>query len=400
MIVNWDLEGGINQAIASAPKTYALALPRPVLRLHEQLAARIEIEKRAEGHQVTPAWWIHHQVARAVATQFLEAHNSIIARFGSRTIPSLGAAIGREDWEVAAMTALAALELVAKIEVQSDVIRAALESLKTRRSAAVADPNWPELPDTPPIGPNARVQILETLSQCLPHLSNERHQPTRLDLYGQAYVFLFDAAFEAILDNNVELAATLFTALFSQTQAATARLIRDLEGQLLPTQVIYISEPIVGMMELSGAAVLLQELHGHGAWDLIRPHWEHNRESQGESFIRYLVAVISDLNSAFGLSELYVMRTSRRRRLDDLLEERGVTRPNRFWPPGEASTRNDDTNPLLAAFAPGGYSSAWDLTDLFLVEYVKPFLPEDCALPQSARALAQTIEDTEDDDDA
>jgi hypothetical protein len=262
---------------------------------------------------VTPVWWIHHQVARVLTTQLLEAHNSIIARFSSRTLPSLGAAIGREDWEVAAMTALAALELVAKIEVQSDVIRAALDSLKARRSAAVAETNWPELPDTPPIGPSARVQILETLSRCLPHLSNERHQPTRLDLYGQAYVFLFDAAFEAILDNNVELAATLFTTLFSQTQATTARLFRDLEGQLLPTQVIYVSEPIVGMMELSGAAVLPQELHGHGAWDLIRPHWERNRESQGESFIRYLVGVISDLSSAFGLSDLYVMRTSRRR---------------------------------------------------------------------------------------
>jgi hypothetical protein len=394
-----DLAANTDEAIADKRRIYEVSFPRPVVRLLEDLIDLIEMEKKIEGRRVTPSWWIHHQVARTLTTHFLKSHNVVATRFSTRTLPALTSAIENEDWEVAAMTALAALELVSKIEVHSGTVRSALAALETRRSAAIDDPHWPVITDEPAVDPNARTEILEILSRCLPHLNVEPHVSTKLDLYGQTYVFVFNGTFDAILDNNVEHAAKLFTALFAQASRATARIVRDLENALPRAQMIYGLEPVVGMMELSGYAILLQELNGRGVWDLIRPHWESNRESRGDAFIRYLVDVIADADRGFMLTDPYIMRTARQQRLDRLLEERGITAPHDFpWPTDEESTPKRDISPIVAAFAPGDFGAPWKLTDLFLATYVRPFLPEDVSLPPSAEALATTISDEEDTD--
>ena len=83
-IGSWDMAAEIDQAIEHRKRIYLLNLPRPAVQLIEQLVARIDIEQHAEGHQVTPRWWIHHRVAGTLATHIVETYNSITARVASR----------------------------------------------------------------------------------------------------------------------------------------------------------------------------------------------------------------------------------------------------------------------------------------------------------------------------
>ena len=398
---SWDLAADINQAVEHRERIYLLNLPRRLVELMEHITARVNIEQQAEGQQITPPWWIHHRAARTLASQIVEAYHSITAKVGSHVIPSLDAAIAKNDWDVAAMTALSALELVSKIEGQASTVQAAVESLKAHRNNAISDGDWPTLTDLPPVDPRHREKIFIQMSQCLPHLCAEKHHPTRLDLYGQIHVFLFDAAYEAILNDELDLAGTLFTALLAHAGITAARLIQDLEGQSAAVQAIYISEPIIGLMELSGAAILLEELNSRGIWDLVRDQWEQIRNTKNEDLARQLVEVTTDVKSVLGVSEVGAQRVSRRQRLSTLLRERGVTRPDPLSQYlGQPPSTDATTNPILAAFAPDSFTSAWDLTDLFLVKYVGPLLPEGVPLPQSARSLARTIDTRTGDSDS
>jgi hypothetical protein len=151
-------------------------------------------------------------------------------------------------------------------------------------------------------------------------------------------------------------------------------------------------------MELSGYAILLQELNGEGIWDAIRPMWDFRRDQLGEGFLPNLLDIMSNIDSAFSLNDLYVLRTSREQKLVRFLEERGITDPfDSFDLDNPHARPTTQLVPIVAAFAPGAYGITWKPTDLFLVHYVLPQLGDDAPVPPNLSALTQTLVQFEED---
>jgi hypothetical protein len=352
---------------------------RPVRQLIEEVLERRHIEKKTEGHPVTPSWWVGHQVARTLLTHILKATNAIQARVSSRTTQAVQEAMEHQQWRIATMIGLASLELDNTIRTHLPKIKAVVAQLERLRSQAIDDSRWPEQAQTL-LQPDVELRpfLLRQLSDCLSHLSARPHDPTQPDLFGQLHTVLFDAAFDAILDGNHPVANILCGALFQQMEPTTRRLTTDLAGQTIDARIAYELQPIMGMMELSGYAIIMNELDGDGVWGTLRGQWDGLRSLRGPTLPRRL-AEMADLGDSIflGLSHLDLTREARRQRLAKLLQDHGITGA----PP----------SPIVAAYAAAGVGSPWHVTDLFLVHYIAPKLDDDSILPPRARSLAATL---------
>jgi hypothetical protein len=337
-------------------------------------------------------------LTRVLAQRLVAGHNAITQRFANRTISEVQSAIATQDWGLAVMLAFSALEMIDKIDTHQELIGTAHQALRRWKSAALDDPDWPTPPHSSPLHPHLRREVIGNIAECLPNLPASPHDPRQPDIYGQAYVFVFNATFDAILDGDHDRATRWFAILFNQNQPAALRMIADLAGQLPLLRFIYTAEPVVALMELSGYAILLQELNGGGIWDRIRPMWDARRDQLGEGFAPNLLDIMAQVDSAFSLNDLYVLRTSREQKLVRFLEERGITDPNDFFDLENPHSRPAaDQPPIAAAFGPSAYGITWKPTDLFLVHYVLPQLDDDANVPASVRALAETLDQLRED---
>jgi hypothetical protein len=389
---NWRLGTDVDRVIADRDTLYKLNFPRPAVETLERLCQRITFEKNVEGRQITPTWFVHHHVARVLAQRLMEAQDAITRRFAGRTINEVRSAIAAEDWKLAVMVAFSALEMIDKIATHQELIGTAHQGLRRWKSAALNDPDWPTPPQSPPLDPDLRTQVIGNIAECLPNLPAGPHDQRQPDLYGQAYVFVFNATFDAILDGDHGRATTWFTTLFNQGQPAAQRMIADVAGQLPLLRFIYTVEPLVALMELSGYAILLQELNGEGIWDAVQPMWDFRRDQLGGDFLPSLLDIMANVDSAFSLNDLYVLRSSREQKLVRFLDGRGITDPLDFFDLENPHARpTTELPPIVAAFAPGAYGITWKPTDLFLVHYVLPQLADDANVPPSVRALAETL---------
>jgi hypothetical protein len=276
-------------------------------------------------------------------------------------------------------------------------IKAVVAKLETLRSQAIDDPRWPQ-PEQTLLQPDTELRpfLLRQLSECIGHLGARPHDPTQPDLFGQVHTVLFDAAFDAIINGNHPLAGILCGALFQHMEPTVARLTCDLAGQTIDARIAYGLEPIIGIMELSGYAIIMKELDGEGIWSTLLQLWDGLRSLRGPTLPRRLAEIAALHDSIFvGLSHLDLTRETRRQRLAKLLQDRGITGGTDIFPP------TDEPPPahlstIVAAYAGPGIASPWHVTDLFLVHYIAPKLKDDSILPQRAKSLAATLARGED----
>ena len=150
-------------------------------------------------------------------------------------------------------------------------------------------------------------------------------------------------------------------------------------------------------MELSGYAILMQELDGGGTWEQLRDYWERDRNTLGERLSQGLVAALDFLDDVFMPTAGDIARHSRSRRLQQLLEERGISSPEAGYGPirqrRERIRASSGGSRVVAAFAGTSMGVSYDLADLFVVIYVRPVLPEGASLPRSAQLLAAEIDE-------
>ena len=95
-------------------------------------------------------------------------------------------------------------------------------------------------------------------------LHEPSHSSDQPDLFGQTYRILVDSRSTPSLPAVRDVARQLFRVVFVETDAVRERLRADLNDASGDMKFIWIVEPLVTLVELSGYALLMQELHGAG----------------------------------------------------------------------------------------------------------------------------------------
>jgi hypothetical protein len=287
---------------------------------------------------------------------------------------------------------LDSLELVSKLTSHLRTAHQAVAALDSLRHAPTDDELWPDqsLPDEVP--QVLAGQLYLKLGQVALQLGHDPHDSTRPDLFGQSYRLVFDATFHAILNNQPDLARQLFPVTISLADRARVRLSSDLSAERVREQVIFGSEPLLDMMELSGYALLMSELDPLGIWPEVRTLWDSIFSGDtAPALAKHMSAVLSEHERLFALTPDSIGRTERQMALARLMSERGIN--GRTGMPGDRPIPRPDSV-IVGVFAPvhlGGIM--YDLADLFIVEYLRR-RPDMAGLqiPRRAEMLRESLD--------
>jgi len=369
---------------------YGQVLPPAALDLLEQFVARARDEEAADGVLVTPDWWRNHLLARSVVKHVVVGYEAFRAEVDGPLEVSTNEYVSGERFDLAAVVSIASLELFNKVEANFYRVQGAIEKLDQYRNET-GDKAWAVLPDGKNWAAEGRRNSLRRLAVCLPELRVAAHDPHRPDLHGQVFQYVFDATFSALLDGDVELAKPLFFAVFMEADQMRLRVAADLADHDDRTKVAFALDPIVGLMELSGYARLMQEVDGKGIWNEVRGSWDVLLDSAGgQERAGFFLTAADAVDSLLAMSPGSVMRVSRSQQLHRVLEARGIVA--RDWspwtePPDPTTLRS----PIVEAFAPGDLGINDDLADLFLADYLSTKLPKDTKLPWRAQSLVEEL---------
>jgi hypothetical protein len=183
---------------------------------------------------------------------------------------------------------------------------------------------------------------------------------------------LLDATFNSLIEgDDDELSLELFQRSFVATEQAQSRLNSDLAGEAIREQVIYTTEPLIDIMELSGCALLMNELLGHGIWGAVAESWD-NLLAQADpvEFLSAWLAPLRFRESLPLLSPGATMRSQRRMDIAKVLSSRGVRGWSRFGMRRYQQGPSPGQSPIVTVFAPDGLMSGGALEELFVAEYV------------------------------
>jgi hypothetical protein len=206
----------------------------------------------------------------------------------------------------------------------------------------------------------------------------DSHTKRLPDHFGRAYRVLFAEEFELIIEGDTD-AESIFPKLLLAADIARARLVGDLSNEVMSSQVIFGTEPLVDVMELSGLALLMEHLDDRGIWNRVREVWSAVLDDS-PGLTAGLVAVLRAHESNFSLSGGGIGRTERRMRLAKLMRNRGIENRDRMWSEDQSEPHPD---PLVAAFAPDDMMGIdLQLADLFAAEYLS-LRPESVDLEMS-----------------
>ena len=261
------------------------------------------------------------------------------------------------------------------------------------RHAPTNDELWPDSRSLTTFRKSWRSSCTVKLGQVALQLDHDPHDSTRPDLFGQSYRQLFYATFHAFLSSQTDLARQLFPITIAMADRARARLSSDLAAEHVREQVIFGSEPLLDMMELSGYALLMSELDAPGIWPDVRAVWDSIFSGDtAPALARHMSAVLSAHENLFAITTGGVgahraeagpsrahARTRHRR------HHRHVGRATR------ARARERDRRGLRPANIPGFIQP--ELADLFIVEYLKQ-RPDmaDLKIPRGAERLQDSLE--------
>jgi len=298
-----------------------------------------------------------------------------------------------DNAEMAAVRTFDLLELLHKIGFHMQTASAALTSLGTLRHEPTDDELWIDfqLP-TEPI-PRMEETLVKFLGLVALQLQSTAHDSTRADLFGQAYRRLFDGTFRAILKGQDDLSTILFPVTIGLADRARARLLEDLSEQRIRQRVIFGTEPMVDMLELSGYGLFMAKLDGGAIGDVVRDTWDKILDSSpNPDFVSSLFAVLTAQQGNIGITSGGVGRTQRSMDLTQLLRSRGIVRRPPGWRDEDDEPPHSD--PVVAVFAADDMMGIhYDLADLFVVEYLA-HRPEAAGLtvPRGADMLRESIE--------
>jgi hypothetical protein len=387
-----SLATSFDAAVATVQGAYQAGAPRMLLALLEDIANGIEFEKRTEHQRITPVWWVHHLAARNLTRTLVTAVRAFIDEVRTELIDPLVADTGARA-ELATIRIFDSLELAEKLRFHLGGLHRAIEVLDTLRHVPSNDEQWPDtsFPDDAP--QMFEEQLYRKLGEVALRLEHDPHDTGRPDLFGQAYKVLFDADFHAILGGRTEVGKELFPKVMAMAELARVRLIDDLAVERQREQVIFGTEPLVDMMELSGYALLMSEVNGEGIWPDVREMWDRILSTDtAPALARQLAAVLSAHENLFALTSGGIGRTERQMELARLLAARGIVDRHDFLP-GE-STEPEPVSAVVAVFAPHdpGFIGH-DLADLFIVEYLvqRPDM-SDIQISRGAEMLRESLE--------
>jgi hypothetical protein len=369
-------------------------VPRSVLEQLEYLRAGLELEFRVGGALLSPVWYREQLAAIGLVRCLANAANELVGELEGSIVGEAKALIDAGRYLPAAQVIQRGLEGVEKFRYHMREIRGCSERLEVFRRITdipwtVTD--WEKLEQRVEA---AREDLIVLVGQLAIYLAVAARREGLPDYFGQAYAILAQESYAAIAQGKEDLFKKVFPSLFLSGFTAFDRLRERLGGEGPERLLVYSTEPIADLLELSGHAIIYSALDAKGFWDVARQLWDRYFEQlpDREAGAKFIHGIVEYRRSLFAILPRDLARTSWKQDLENRLRERGLMEDmfaRRF---GSRQRRTRHASPLIRALARSQFLFE-EPTDVFMAVYMAN-RPEAASLDLGRRteSFASTLE--------
>ena len=256
--------------------TVAIRGPTSVATAAQRLLREVQAELEVEGRRVTPDSYLRFALADkyfVALRAFIEDSPELLADYfegpgGPRLSPALET-----------MIATQALQALTKADSVAHAIPRVVDDLSALRGDRDPLPTN-ELGDLSESIRRMRFEALERIASAITRLRPE-HSTASPDLFGEAWFTLVHHAERAIANGDVDLVQHIFSEILDSTFILHEHVFSTYKlptYQMTPGHL----DPVMDALELSGLALIYEELRGDDSAAPVREAWATRIEASGQ----------------------------------------------------------------------------------------------------------------------
>ena len=309
---NWDNPGTREVSFQGTPR---------VRRAAQDLLREVHSEGAIEKVRITPGWYLRSTLASECIIslrEFADRLVEVLRHYVDRQ------AIAETSPEARAMTGLQALQMISKAELVAETLQCVVDSLATMQQGhdPIATPEVEELADR--IG-SLRSVVLEELGEAVTELQPSLSKSIP-DYFGQTVFTLLHHTESAVSDGDVGIVGRVFPSVLS----ASLKLHEYVNMTYRPPTYEFTPanfNPILNVLELSGLALIYEELRDDGSAEPIRQAWRAQGDSH-EHLATIATNILDTLDQASGgFPPVSMLRSEWETRIAQRIVEEGLAIP-------------------------------------------------------------------------
>jgi hypothetical protein len=304
-----------------------VAVPGEVREMLSSLAQTLRFENAAEGRRVTPSWFLEYMIASAFVRFLSRALLPVVAAVDTTYAPVASSLLSDGRAVEAATVIQVGLEAVQRLATHSERLRQCRERLLDFDSD-VAEVEYPEV-DVEAIMlalEKSGRALRQLLAQTAPKLVASPASSSRPDEFGHAYTILANASVDAIVAEDVDAFAEVFPPFVQLAVLAQRRIHPELEQYNAQTQMVFMSDPLLDLLDVSGYAAFRGRLGPSRFSDLVQRAWGLLLRSNGEALAKAIMASVDARSRSPLMSARGLIRTSWNRVFTDQMVAEGWMR--------------------------------------------------------------------------
>jgi len=304
---------------------YATKMPRDAVKKLEYLLKTIQFEQAVEGQIITPLWYWEEIIGSSLLLSISESIEALIEIF--KMFPTEAASlIEDKQYELAAAAIQRGLEACEKFEYHLGNGSQLAESLADLHRTA--DIPWPK-PDWSKFKGEidaCRGNLASSLARVVNNIGLLPQLEGQPDYFGQAYTFLAEQSYTAMLTGNHKLFEQIFPSFFQSCFIARQRVMKRTKPMAgsMDAALVLSTEPILDLLELSGYAILFSELGDKELWHITNKLWDSFLSRAADSKIILISAIAEYRDGVFGVTPRDFVRTKWQQTFEQKLRESGL----------------------------------------------------------------------------
>lgn len=376
-----------------AKSIYQTGLPRSVIEQMEFLRKHLDFEYRVEGQLITPLWY-QQQIVAVAFIRFIErACNELLSEFEKSMADEAESLVKEKKSIFAAQLIERGLEGSNKFAYHFGALERYVEALSKLRK--VEDRPCPTI-DWEGYARRivkVRERLLTALARATLDLARLPKTNKLPDYFGHAYAYISDECYRTLAEGDTERFAQLFPIFFHAGMIARDQLAAIPLTPDPMTNVGYIVQPIIDVVDISGFAYLFTELDGKDFRESVNKVWDSylNAKPDKEAAARFICLNVAHKDSIIVWYPRDHIRNAWESDFEGRLRRLGLLEMP-LYNFGEEGEEKPKHHSRIINEVSDGMMLHYKAHHVFLSEYfMKRFDPATLDLPNKAKELFQAL---------
>ncbi len=307
---------------------YLAGLPAAMLPRLETLFNELKNERIIEGKQVSADWYIKAFCVQQYLFSLQQYFNFLKSLHQNYFQSNLDKLLSQQQFPLAVYLIQRWKEFSAKYHRFIFDLKKHVEDCNSFRK--LKDLPWSDFDfdKEKQIASEREKEVTDKMIQLLPKLKTLALRNDLPDYFGQALTEGVQACYDACEDNDHRRLKKIFPAVFDASFAAFDRLRQKVKDwSQVDSQIVFMSEPLENLFEISGYAKLYSELYqNHELWDAVESLWSVYFESRenAKQIIQFIAAMTSYRDSLFTIMPQATLRSNWQIGFENKLRECGI----------------------------------------------------------------------------